>query len=155
MAGQGLIAQIVGTCCLIAVFALFGVGAAEGEATRRLAQSAPLWLPVVFGLRGSGLVKWAALPTLGFWFVLAALACARSQGMAVPDLNDFSPVGSAVALGVGAISGLGVALSLLVRSEAKLLSGLGLLAAVAVLQAGAYLGSMYIQADHHHMIVVD
>jgi len=155
MAGQGLIAQIVGTCCLIAVFALFGVGAAEGEATRRLAQSAPLWLPVVFGLRASGLVKWAALPTLGWWFVLAALAWARSQGMAAPDLSDFTPEGSAVALGVGIVSGLGLLLSLVVRSETKLVPGLALMAAVAALQATAYFGSMYIQADHHRMIVVD
>jgi hypothetical protein len=53
------------------------------------------------------------------------------------------------------ISGLGVLLSLVVRSDAKLLPGLALMAAVGVLQMGAYLGSMYIQADHHRMIVVD
>jgi hypothetical protein len=157
MPAQSLVSSLIGACCIVAAFSLFALGAQDGESTQRLVQIAPLCLVAVFGFRGSGLVKWAAIPVLGFWIVVVALSWSVARGGPLPQISGFDlDVGHGpAAMLAGAVCAIGLVMALTIRSGIRIGTGLAILAAIIGLQAGAYYASTYLPVDDHSLVVMD
>jgi hypothetical protein len=52
--------KTIGYCALVTLVALYIVGAASNEVLRHVVQTLPLWFPIVMGLRGREIAKWAS-----------------------------------------------------------------------------------------------
>jgi hypothetical protein len=60
-------------CALVLIGALMVVGVVSDGVGRHLLQTAPAWLVVGLGLRGSGLTRWAAAPIFTIWLAIMVL----------------------------------------------------------------------------------
>jgi hypothetical protein len=98
--------------CLTVLIALYIVGAVSHGSLRHEVQTLPLWFPIVMGLRGRELAKWAALPCLVFWFVIMFLIWLFLLGWAHIVSGHFSPAEIAMTLATGAASIAGTAFCL-------------------------------------------
>ena len=65
--------KTIGYCALVTLVALYIVGAASNGVLRHVVQTLPLWFPIVMGLRGREIAKWASLPCFVIWLVLMTL----------------------------------------------------------------------------------
>jgi len=97
-------ARSMALCCLTALAALLVVGMVSHGVLRHVAQTLPLWGPVLLGLRKSELAKWAALPCLIFWLGIMALIWLYLAGLLRVITGSFSPVEIAMTVVVGAAS---------------------------------------------------
>ena len=70
---------IAAVAIMVAASLLFA-GFVAGEPVRLIIQTLPLWVVIVFGLMGSGYVRWAAFPVLLFWSALAAILWLEHMG---------------------------------------------------------------------------
>jgi len=99
----------VAICCLVIVLALvLGVGLAANEVLRHLVQTAPLWVGIALGFRGSNAAYWVALPSFLVWLVLMALIWAYLLGISRIVTGHFSPIEVGMTIIVGAASILGI-----------------------------------------------
>jgi hypothetical protein len=104
--------KYVAYACLTVLIALYIVGAVSHGSLRHEVQTLPLWFPIVMGLRGRELAKWAALPCLVFWFVVMILIWLFLLGWAHIVSGDFSGTEIAMMLASGAASIAGTAFCL-------------------------------------------
>src|SRR5437867_13355632 len=97
-------AKTVGYCSLAVVVALYVVGAVSipPGSLRHEVQTLPLWFPIVAGLRGRELAKWAAVPCLLFWLTIMILIWLFLLGCARIVTGHFFPTEIAMTLVVGA-----------------------------------------------------
>jgi hypothetical protein len=124
----------------VAIAALLAVGVIEGELPRLAIQCAPLWMLVIFGWRGGGYVRWAAVPLFAFWILMAAVCWADRLGATHLAIHVSSDEAMALAA-VAVASAVGLLLCLGQHERVSPLNGLTLALACGALQIGAfYLG---------------
>jgi hypothetical protein len=110
-------AKRIALCCLAIIVALVGgVGLATGLVIRHVVQTAPLWIGLVLGIRGSRAVGWFTAPIFAFWMVLMTLIWLYLAGWSTLISGHFSPFETAMTLVVGAACAIGLGLD--VRSFA-------------------------------------
>ena len=144
----GLAERLIAVCCGFVILALWIVGVTVHELNRHMIQSAPLFIGVVFGFRGSSLTRWAALALGLFWLAIAGLIALHLTGVAHIVNGTFSPreVGMVWVIGVG--SAAAVLLALASRSPLRLPAGIATFVIVAALQVGAL--ALSLQPDFAH-----
>jgi hypothetical protein len=148
MTQGGLAERLIAVCCGLVILALWIVGGIVHEVDRHLIQSAPLFLGVVFGLRGSDLARWAGLALGLFWLAIAGLIALHLTGVAHIVDGTFSPreVGMVWAIGVSCAAA--ILLALASRSALRLPTGIAVFAVVAAVQVGAM--TLSLQPDFAH-----
>jgi hypothetical protein len=125
----------ISVCSLAVILALVvGVGLASGLVIRHVVQTAPVWLGVVIGFRGSPAVKWMALPMFLFWLLLMALIWLFLLGLPSPLSGHFSPIEIAMTIIVGAASLVGIWAALRVSPGMSIAAGAALFVGAATLQ---------------------
>ncbi len=135
---QGRLAErLIAVCCGLTILALWIVGVTVHEVGRHLIQSAPLFLGLVFGLRGSDLVRWAGLALGLFWLAIAGLIALHLTGVAHIVNGSFSPreVGMVWVIGVSSAATIGLALAS--RSALRWRAGIAVFLVAAAVQVGA------------------
>jgi hypothetical protein len=123
------------------VAALLVVGVVSAGVRRHLVQTAPEWIIVWLGLRGSRWTKWVGIPCFAFWLLLMAVVWMYLLGWTRVISGTFSPVEIAMTLVVGASAVLGLVLSERRPSGVPLGRGLAVSAAVLGLQVLAFMVS--------------
>jgi len=99
----------IALCCLAIIVALVGgVGLATGLVIRHVIQTAPLWIGLTLGIRGSRAVGWFTAPIFAFWMVLMTLIWLYLAGWSTLISGHFSPFETAMTLVVGAACGIGL-----------------------------------------------
>jgi hypothetical protein len=125
----------IGVCSLAVILALVaGVGLASGLVIRHVVQTAPMWLGVLIGFRGSPAVKWLALPMFLFWLLLMALIWLFLLGLPSPLSGHFSPTEIAMTIVVGAASLVGIWAAVRVSPGMSIAAGAALFLGAATLQ---------------------
>jgi len=129
-------ARIVGYSALAILVALYVVGAVSVPpgSLRHEVQTVPLWFPIVAGLRGKPIAKWAALPCFVVWLALMIAIWLFLLGWARIVSGHFFPTEIAMTLVVGAASIAGIAAGLRWRTALPPLAAAGVVAAFAALQ---------------------
>jgi hypothetical protein len=94
--------KTIGYCALVTLVALYIVGAASNGVLRHVVQTLPLWFPIVMGLRGREIAKWASLPCFVIWLVLMTLIWLFLLGWAKVISGHFTPIEVILTLVVGA-----------------------------------------------------
>ena len=126
---------------LALIGALLVVGVVSAGIRRHLVQTAPVWVVVWLGLRGSRWTKWVGIPCFLFWLLLMTLVWLFLLGWARVLSGTFSPVEIALTLVVGGAGLLGLVVSARLRSGIPLARGLAASAAVLGLQVFALMVS--------------
>jgi hypothetical protein len=132
MNGKSL--KVVAVCGLAVIAALLVVGAVSHGVIRHIVQTAPLWIAIAMGFRGSRWTKWAALPCFLFWLLLMTLIWLFLLGWVHILSGTFSPTEIAMTLIVGAASVMGITTSVRTQSGGAPWPAAGLIALVAALQ---------------------
>jgi cation transport ATPase len=102
-------AKRIALCCLAIIVALVGgVGLATGLIIRHVVQTAPLWIGLALGIRGSRAVGWFTAPIFAFWMVLMTLIWLYLAGWSTLLSGHFSPFETAMTLAVGAACAIGL-----------------------------------------------
>jgi hypothetical protein len=102
-------AKRIALCCLAIIVALVGgVGLATGLVVRHVVQTAPLWIGLALGIRGSRAVGWVTAPIFAFWMVLMTLIWLYLAGWSTLLSGHFSPFETAMTLVVGAACAIGL-----------------------------------------------
>lgn len=109
----------VGYTCLAILVALYVVGAVSHGSLRHEVQTLPLWFPIVQGLRGREIAKWAALPCLIFWFAIVVLIWLFLLGWARIVHGHFSLIEIAMTVAIGVACITGAALGLRWRTNTR------------------------------------
>jgi hypothetical protein len=135
--GGGLAERLIAVCCGLTILALWVVGVCVHEVVRHLIQSAPLFIGVVFGFRGSGLARAAGLALGLFWAGIAGLIALHLTGVAHIINGSFSPREVAMVWIIGLASGASILLALVARSRLSLGGWIAVFAVVAAVQVGA------------------
>jgi hypothetical protein len=99
--------------------ALYVVGAVSHGTLRHVAQTLPLWFPIVMGLRQREIAKWSALPCLVFWLTVMVFIWLFLLGWARIVTGHFSPIEIAMTLVIGVASLYGVAVSVSWRTAVR------------------------------------
>src|SRR5438094_9030049 len=96
-------ARAVAYSSLAALLALYVVGAVSVPpgSLRHEVQTLPLWFPIVAGLRGKPIAKWAALPCFIFWLPVMIFIWLFLLGWARIVSGLFFPSGLAMTLVIG------------------------------------------------------
>lgn len=128
---------IAAVAIMVAASLLFA-GFVAGEPVRLIIQTLPLWVVIVFGLMGSGYVRWAAFPVLLFWSALAAILWLEHMGWIHAAGGGYTSVELRVAGLVAAAAALGLLACLGKHQRTSPLTGLTLALACGALQIGAY-----------------
>jgi hypothetical protein len=99
----------IALCCLAIIAALVGgVGLATGLVIRHVVQTAPLWIGLALGLRGSRAVGWFTAPIFVFWMVVMTLIWLYLAGWSTLISGHFSPFETAMTLVVGTACAIGL-----------------------------------------------
>ena len=125
----------IGFCSLAVISALVvGVGLASGLVIRHVVQTAPMWLGVVVGFRGSAIAKWMALPMFLFWLLLMTLIWLFLLGLPSPLSGHFSPIEIAMTIVVGAACLVGIWAALRISPGMSIAAGAAVFLGAATLQ---------------------
>ena len=113
--------KVIGLASLAILIALYVVGAVSVPpgSLRHEVQTLPLWIPIVAGLRGRPIAKWAALPCFVFWLVIMIEIWLFLLGWARFINGRFFPSEIAMTLVIGAASIAGIAASLRWRTAVR------------------------------------
>jgi hypothetical protein len=128
----------IGICCAAIIAALYVVGLVSGTSLRHVVQTAPLWIGVVLGFRGSPLARWIALPFFLFWLVIVVLIWLFLLNLAHVVSGTFTPPEVAMTVVMGAASLGGIAFALRRQKRASALAAVGAFVCGAVLQFAAF-----------------
>jgi len=129
--------KAIGYCGLVALVALYIVGAVSNGVVRHIVQTLPLWFPIVMGLHAREVSKWASLPCFGIWLVLMALIGLFLLGWANVVSGHFAPIEVVLTLVIGVASLAGLVIGLRWRTTLGWSKGLSVAAVFAVLQIAA------------------
>jgi hypothetical protein len=103
--------RAIAICCAAIIAALYVVGLVSGTELRHVVQTAPIWIGVVLGFRGSPLTRWIALPFFLFWLLVAVLIWLFLLNIAHVISGTFTPpeVAMTVIMGAASVGGIGFA----------------------------------------------
>lgn len=102
-------ANWIALCCLAIIVALVGgVGLATGLVIRHVVQTAPLWIGLALGVRGSRAVGWFTAPIFAFWLMLMTLIWLYLAGWSTLINGHFSFFEIAITLVVWAACAIGL-----------------------------------------------
>jgi hypothetical protein len=132
-----LAARWIAVCCGALIAALFFVGVEAHETVRHTIQAGPLCIGVVFGIRGTGLAKWAGLALCLFWLMIATLIFLHLTGVAHVINGHFPPFEIAMTTVLAAAGLAGVLVALFAKSGLKAPAATAIFILVAALQVGA------------------
>ena len=130
-------------CCLAIVAALYVVGAVSHGVLRHIVQTLPLWVPIIFGLRGRAWAKWTALACAIFWLTIMTLIWLFLLGWARIVSGHFSPVEIAMTLVIGLASLTAIGVSLRLKTSVNWLAALSVAAASGAFQLLAFRVSLF------------
>jgi len=136
-------------CCVAIMAALLVVGAVSHGVIRHIVQTSPLWISIALGIRGSGWVKWTALPCFVFWLLMMVVIWLFLLGWTHIVSGSFSSTEIAMTGVIGLASILGIIEALRVRRSGGALAASATFLIVAVLQLAAIRLSL-LQAIAHH-----
>jgi hypothetical protein len=133
----------IALCCLAIIVALVGgVGLATGLVIRHVVQTAPLWIGLVLGIRGSRAVGWFTAPIFAFWMVLMTLIWLYLAGWSTLISGHFSPFERAMTLAVGGACAIGLWLDARSFAGVPATIAVGLLVTAAAAQSLCFRLSM-------------
>ena len=135
---MGKLPQVVSTCCLVILLALYVVGAVSHGSLRHEVQTLPLWVPIVQGFRGRGMAKWAALPCLVFWLAVMVLIWLFLLGWARVVTGHFSAVEIVMTLLIGLATIAGLVACFRWRTGVGWLRAFGIATLFAILQLAVF-----------------
>jgi len=135
--------------CLVALVALYVVGAVSHGVLRHVVQTLPLWFPIIWGFRQRELAKWSALPCFALWLPLMVSIWLFLLGWARIITGHFSPTEVAMTVLVGIACLVGIALALRWRTSVSPWVALGTLILFGALQVLALRISVLPQIAHH------
>jgi hypothetical protein len=128
-------AKRIAFCCLAIIVALVGgVGLATGLVIRHLVQTAPLWIGVALGIRGSRAAGWFTAPIFAFWMVLMTVIWLYLAGWSTLITGHFSPFETAMTVVVGAACTIGLWLDVRSRAGVPATTAAGLFVIAAAAQ---------------------
>src|SRR5881296_67424 len=132
--------RTVAYCSLAILIALYVVGAVSVPpgSLRHEVQTLPLWFPIVAGLRGKELGKWAALPCLIFWLTLMIVIWLFLLGWTRIISGHFFPSEIAMTIVVGAASLVGAGACFRWRTAVRPVVAAGVFVLFAALQFLAF-----------------
>jgi hypothetical protein len=129
------LAKRIALCCLAIIVALVGgVGLATGLVIRHVVQTAPLWIGLALGIRGSRAVGSFTAPIFAFWMVLMTLIWLYLAGWSTLISGHFSPFETAMTLVVGAACAIGLWLDVRSFAGVSATTGAGLFVIAAAAQ---------------------
>jgi len=133
-------ARIVGFGALAILVALYVVGAVSVPpgSLRHEVQTLPLWFPIVAGLRGKPIAKWAALPCFIFWLTVMIFIWLFLLGWARIVSGHFFPTEIAMTLVIGAASIAGIAACVRWRTPVGPVAAAGMFLLAGALQFLAF-----------------
>lgn len=133
----------IALCCLAIIVALVGgVGLATGLVIRHVVQTAPLWIGLALGLRGSRAVGWFTAPIFAFWMVLMTLIWLYLAGWSTLISGHFSLFETTMTLAVGAACAIGLWLDARSFASVPATSAAGLFVIAAAAQSVCFRLSM-------------
>jgi len=136
-------ARRIALCCLAIIVALVGgVGLATGLVIRHLVQTAPVWIGVTLGMRGSRAVGWFTSPVFAFWLMLMTVIWLYLAGWSTLISGHFSPFEIAMTLVVGAACAIGLWLDARSLAGVRATTAAGLIVIAAAAQAFCFWLSM-------------
>jgi hypothetical protein len=130
--------RTIGICCAALICALYVVGLVSGTELRHAVQTAPVWIGVVLGFRGSSLARWMALPFFLFWLLIVVLIWLFLLGVAHVVSGTFTPPEVAMTVVMGAASLGGILAAVRGRVRASVLSAVAVFLVGAALQFAAF-----------------
>ena len=125
-------------CSLAVLVAMYAIGAVSNGSLRHEVQTLPLWFPILWGFRQSGLAKWSALPCLIFWLVIMVLIWLFLLGWAHIVSGHFSPMEIAMTLVIGVACVTGIVTSLRWRMGLRSSAAIGTAILFGALQLLAF-----------------
>src|SRR5437660_2589463 len=130
----------VASCSLAILVALYVVGAVSVPpgSLRHEVQTLPLWFPIVAGLRGKPVAKWAALPCFIFWLTVMIFIWLFLLGWARIVSGHFFPTEIAMTMVIGAASLVGIGGCLQWRTSIRPVMASAMLLLFAALQFLAF-----------------
>lgn len=126
--------RTLGICALILIVALYVVGIVSHGIIRHAVQTAPVWLAVWLGFRGSPWAKWVALSPLVLWLLLMINIWLLLLGLPHLLSGTFSPVEIALTIIIGVAAAVGIATALRLRTAAPWVGAVGTLLLMACVQ---------------------
>jgi len=126
--------KVMAWCGLAVIAALLVVGAVSHGVIRHIVQTAPLWIAIVMGFRGSAWTKWAALPCFVFWLLLMTAIWLFLLGWARIVSGTFSPTEIGMTLVVGAASIVGIIAAVRTKGAGPWWQATGLVVLLVALQ---------------------
>ncbi len=111
--------KLVACCCLAILSAQYVVGAMNHGVLRQIAQTLPLWVPIVLGFRGSVFAKWSALPCFTIWLATMVVIWLVGAAWVYVVLGEFSLADLAMTLVIGAASASGFFVALRWRTGVR------------------------------------
>jgi hypothetical protein len=130
--------RIIAICCAAIIGALYVVGLVSGTELRHIVQTAPIWIGVVLGFRGSRLARWLALPFFLFWLLVTVLIWLFLLGVARVISGTFTPPEVAMTVVMGCASLAGIVAALKGRVRVPTAAAAGAFVAGAILQFCAF-----------------
>jgi hypothetical protein len=130
--------RTIGICCAAIIGALYVVGLVSGTSLRHVVQTAPVWIGVVLGFRGSPLARWIALPFFLFWLLVVVLIWLFLLNLAHVVSGTFTPPEVAMTVVMGAASLGGIVFALRRQKSAPVLVSMLAFLLGAVLQFAAF-----------------
>jgi len=133
---------VTGICCAAIIAALYVVGLVSGTSLRHVVQTAPIWIGVVLGFRGSALARWIALPFFLFWLAIVVIIWLFLLNIAHWVNGTFTPpeVAMTVVMACASIGGIVTAVRGGKRTSA--MAAIGMFVLGAVLQFATFWVSM-------------
>ena len=107
----------ISCCALVTLVALYVVGAVSNGVLRHIAQTLPLWPPILLGLRQRESAKWASLPCFAIWLLLMTLIWLFQLGWVKVISGHFTPVEIVLTLVIGLATVVGLNTGLRWRTE--------------------------------------
>jgi hypothetical protein len=143
-------ARVIGLCCLAVIGALYVVGFVVHEIVRHVIQTSPIWIAVIMGLRGQGLVKWVAIPFLFFWGAISVLIWLFLLGWAHIVGGTYSPPEIAMTIVMAAAGALGLFTALRMKSASSPVAAILAFVTAAALQWVVFTISFQPAFAHDH-----
>jgi hypothetical protein len=136
-------AKRIALCCLAIIVALVGsVGLATGLVIRHVVQTAPVWIGLALGIRGSRAVGWFTAPIFAFWLMLMTVIWLYLAGWTTLISGHFSAFEMAMTLVVGAACAIGLWLDARSFAAVPATTAVGLNVIAAAAQAFCFWLSM-------------
>ena len=126
--------RVLAYSAIAVIVSLYVVGIESHGIIRHVVQTAPLWIGVRLGWRGSQWTKWALLPCLVLWLVLMINIWFLLLGLPHLLSGSFTPIEIVLTIIIGVACMFGIVRGIRIRTAVPISRGFGLAAVLLVIQ---------------------